>query len=270
MRMLGKPLKSKAKRPILQLTPRDIEALSQIHLHRAMTSTQLARLCFPDVTYETSRKRIRKLKQGGILGAQASERIEGRGRPEYVFYLTQLATRELERYANISSDEIAYGPPHTYHVEHLLKLVDMRLALEEAQRKKLISEYEWQSGGAYLARPLDSQSANNQVADATISYTFPGKEKMIALLEVDTGNLRQGKHWEPKLRRFLQSGFPIWVVTLNSGRMATLRAWTEPLLAGAKAKASQCLFAVFDDIAESGIFAANWYDTAGKITPLTS
>lgn len=266
--MSGKTLKSKAKRPNLQLTPRDIEALSQIHLHRVMTSTQLAELCFHDITYETSRKRIRKLKQGGILGAQASDRIEGRGRPEYVFYLTQLAARELERHANISSDEIAYGPPHTYHVEHLLRLVDMRIAVEEAQRKKVIAEYEWLRGDAYLDNQV--QSKDNELADATITYSFPGpgKEKLMALLEVDTGNLRQGKHWEPKLRSFLKSGYPIWIITMNASRMTTLRSWTEPLLAETKAKPNQCLFAIFDEIVKSGMFSVKWYDIAGEASSL--
>lgn len=71
---------------------RDINALLELYLHRTISSSQLARLCFPDISYETARKRLRRLQQAGFTGASSSGRMEGRGRPgkRSIFLLLQV------------------------------------------------------------------------------------------------------------------------------------------------------------------------------------
>lgn len=55
---------------------RDIASLLELYLHRTISSSQLARLCFPDISYETARKRLRRLQQAGFTGGASSGRME--------------------------------------------------------------------------------------------------------------------------------------------------------------------------------------------------
>ena len=74
----GKTDQVQAKKEGLVLMQRDIWALVQLYLHRTVASSQLARLCFPDISYETARKRLRRLQQAGFTGSSSSGRMEGR------------------------------------------------------------------------------------------------------------------------------------------------------------------------------------------------
>ena len=84
---LDKNGKLKGKKKSVVLMERDINALLELYLHRTISSSQLARLCFPDISYETARKRLRRLQQAGFTGASSSGRMEGRGRPELIYFL---------------------------------------------------------------------------------------------------------------------------------------------------------------------------------------
>lgn len=80
--------------------------------------------------------------------------------------------------------------------------------------------------------------------------------------------LGQTRHWEPKIRAFLRTGYPIWVVTGSSPRILTLRKWTQPLLEEAEVGPGHAVFAVYTEIVEKGIYGAQWQRTDGSFTDL--
>jgi DNA-binding PadR family transcriptional regulator len=266
--MTDKTAKLKPKKKSLVLMQRDIWALVQLYLHRTVSSSQLARLCFPDISYETARKRLRRLQQAGYTGSSSSGRMEGRGRPELIYFLTTAGAKVLEQNRGISWETIPTGPPHTYHKEHFLRLVDVRLAMEDAEHRKLIVDLEFTTGREFWKELSGDLTNLEEQTDATIAFRYPGFEPIKVLLEIDTGNFRQTKHWEPKIRAFLKTGYPIWVVTGSAPRIVTLRKWTDPLLEEAGVGPGKCVFCVYTDLVERGIFGTTWQRTDGTITDL--
>jgi hypothetical protein len=265
---MEKQAKLKPKKKSLALMPRDILALVQLYLHRTVSSSQLAKLCFNDVSYETARKRLRRLQQFGLTGSSTSGRMEGRGRPELIYFLTTAGARALDQHQGISWESVPTGPPHTYHKEHFLRLVDVRLAMQDAEHRTLIVDLDFTTGREFWKELTGDLSAHNEQADATIAFRYPGSEPIKVLLEIDTGNFRQTRHWEPKIKAFLKSGYPIWVVTGSAPRIVTLRKWTQPLLEEAGVGPGKCVFTVYNDLVERGIFGATWQRTDGTITDL--
>ena len=268
--MAGKALKLKSKKRSVVLMDRDIAALQELYLHRTISSSQLARLCFPEISYETARKRLRRIQQAGFTGIASSGRMEGRGRPELIYFLTAAGARALEQHRGISWETIPTGPPHTYHKEHFLRLVDLRLALEDAEARGLIGNLEFVTGREFWKELAGDMTEAEEQADATIGFTYADSNlpAVRVLLEIDTGNFRQTRHWEPKIRAFLKTGLPIWVITGSAPRIFTLRKWTQPLLEEAGAGAGKCVFAVYNEIVENGVFGAQWQRTDGSFTDL--
>ncbi|MBX9666585.1 MAG: replication-relaxation family protein [Candidatus Obscuribacterales bacterium] len=266
--MVEKITRIKSRKKSLVLMERDLHALLQLYLHRTVTSTQLARLCFSDISYETARKRLRRLQQAGFTGCSSSGRMEGRGRPELIYFLTTAGAKALEQHRGISWEEIPTGPPHTYHKEHFLRLVDVRLALEQAQLEDYMSNLQFTTGREFWKELSGDIVFGAEQADATISFSYPQTEPLRILLEIDTGNFRQTRHWEPKIRAFLKTDFPIWVVTGSAPRIMTLQKWTQPLLEEAGVGPGKCVFSVYEDLIERGIFGAVWQRTDGSVTDL--
>jgi DNA-binding PadR family transcriptional regulator len=266
--MTDKTARSKPKRKSLVLMERDIWALVQLYLHRTISSSQLARLCFPDISYETARKRLRRLQQAGFTGSSSSGRMEGRGRPELIYFLTTQGAKSLEQHRGISWETIPTGPPHTYHKEHFLRLVDVRLAMLDAEQRGLINNLEFTTGREFWRELSGDLTSVDEQADATIAFSYPHMEPIKVLLEIDTGNFRQTRHWEPKIKAFLKTGFPIWVVTGSAPRIVTLRIWTQPLLDEAGVGPGKCVFSVYQEIVDRGIFGAGWQRTDGSYTDL--
>ncbi len=258
----------KQRKKNLILMQRDLAALEELYHHRTISSSQLARLCFPEISYETARKRLRRLQQSGYMGAASSGRMEGRGRPELIYFLSTAGAKILEQSKGISWETVPTGPPHLYHKEHFLRLVDIRLKLEEAEKEGKISQLGWSSGREFWRELSGSLNSLEEQSDATIQFAFAGTQSIRVLLEMDTGNFRQHRHWEPKIRSFLKLGHPIWVVTGALPRILTLRKWTAPLLEEADVGPGKCVFAVYDEIMERGIFGTTWYRTDGTITNL--
>ena len=221
---------------------RDLSALLQLYLHRTVTSSQLAKLCFSDISYETARKRLRRLQQAGFTGSSSSGRMEGRGRPELIYFLTTSGAKALEQHKGLSWEEIPTGPPHTYHKEHFLRLVDVRLALAEAASAGIINELDFSTGREFWQELSGERAYGVEQADATITLKYPGTDHIRILLEIDTGNFRQTRHWEPKIRSFLATGYPIWVVTGSAPRIMTLQKWTQPLLDEAGVGPGKCVY----------------------------
>lgn len=266
--LLKNPARAKQRKRNLILMQRDIAALEELYHHRTISSSQLAQLCFPDISYETARKRIRRLHQSGFMGAGTSGRMEGRGRPELIYFLSTAGAKILEQNQGISWETVPTGPPHLYHKEHFLRLVDIRLALETAEKQGIIAGLEWSSGREFWRELSGTLNSLEEQSDATIQYAFPSMEPIRVLLEMDTGNFRQHRHWEPKIRSFLKLGHPIWVVTGAVPRILTLRKWTAPLLEEARVGPGKCVFAVYNEIMQNGIFGATWYRTDGTISNL--
>ncbi len=262
--------KSKSKKRSVVLMDRDIASLLELYLHRTISSSQLARLCFPDISYETARKRLRRLQQAGFTGGASSGRMEGRGRPELIYFLTAAGARALEHHKGISWETIPTGPPHTYHKEHFLRLVDLRLALEDAEHQHIISNLEFVTGREFWKELGGDLTEAEEQADATIGFKYIQGDmpQVRILLEIDTGNFRQTRHWEPKIRAFLKTGLPIWVITGSAPRIFTLRKWTQPLLDEAAVGPGKCVFAVYNEIIEKGVFGAQWQRTDGTFTDL--
>jgi DNA-binding PadR family transcriptional regulator len=265
---MDKDAKLKPKKKTLVLMQRDVMALVELYLHRTISSSQLARLCFPDISYETARKRLRRLQQSGFTGSSSSGRLEGRGRPELIYFLTAAGAKALEQHRGISWETIPTGPPHTYHKEHFLRLVDVRLAMENAESRTLIVDLDFTTGREFWKELSGDLTNLEEQADATIAFRYPGSEPIKVLLEIDTGNFRQTRHWEPKIKAFLKSGYPIWVVTGSAPRIVTLRKWTQPLLEEAGVGPGKCVFTVYNELVERGIFGATWQRTDGTITDL--
>lgn len=260
--------KQKQKRRTVVLMQRDVAALVQLYIHRAVSSGQLAQLCFSDISYETARKRLRRLQQAGFMGSASSGRMEGRGRPELIYFLTAAGAKALEHNQGISWNTVPIGPPHMYHKEHFLRLVDMRLSMQEAERQQIIRGLEWETGREFWKELSADVTESQETADATISFQYPGMDRIRVLLEIDTGNFRQTRHWEPKIKAFLKAGYPIWVVTGSHTRILTLRKWTQPLLDEAGVGPGKCVFSLYDDIIENGVFGAHWIRTDGSTTNL--
>lgn len=266
--------KPKARKRSVVLMERDILALLELYLHRTVSSSQLARLCFSDISYETARKRLRRIQQAGFTGSASSGRMEGRGRPELIYFLTSAGARALEQHRGISWETIPTGPPHTYHKEHFLRLVDLRLALEDAEKEGVIRSLEFVTGREFWKELAGDMTEAEEQADATISFEFvetAGGETVVPvriLLEIDTGNFRQTRHWEPKIRAFLKTGLPIWVITGSSPRILTLRKWTQPLLDEVGVGPGKCVFAVYNDIVEKGVFHSTWQRTDGTVSDM--
>lgn len=264
------PSKMRSKKRSVVLMDRDIAALLELYLHRTISSSQLARLCFPEISYETARKRLRRIQQAGFTGAASSGRMEGRGRPELIYFLTAAGARALEQHKGISWETIPTGPPHTYHKEHFLRLVDLRLALEDAEAKGIISGLEFVTGREFWKELAGDMTEAEEQADATIGFSYTNSDlpPVRVLLEIDTGNFRQTRHWEPKIRAFLRTGLPIWVITGSTPRIFTLRKWTHPMLDEANVGPGKVVFAVYNDVVERGVFAAPWQRTDGTFTDL--
>src|SRR6185437_11605374 len=174
--MIDKITKVKSRKRSLVLMQRDIAALIELYLHRAVTSSQLSSLCFADITYETARKRLRRLQQAGFTGAASSGRMEGKGRPELVYFLTAAGAKALEQYRGISWETVPTGPPHTYHKEHFLRLVDIRLSMKTAERQGIIGQLEWTTGKEFWKELSLDAAEIDERADATVSFAYPGMD----------------------------------------------------------------------------------------------
>lgn len=118
------------------LGPRDISVFYTLHLHPALSLKQLAELCFSDVSYETARKRLRRLHQSGYMEAKTIQHNLDKGRPERLYFLNAKAAKALSENKDILENSIATGAPNTKHQEYLTRLARLHLAWQKQQKKK--------------------------------------------------------------------------------------------------------------------------------------
>jgi DNA-binding PadR family transcriptional regulator len=233
-----------------------------------MGSSQLSKLCFPKTSYETARKRLRRLQQAGLTGFASSERMEGRGRPELIYFLTAAGARVLEQNYGIMTKSISTGPAHAYQREYCLRLADLHLAFKDAEDKKLLADLHFMTGREFCQELLANKTNNRMQADAKVSFRFSKAEPMTVLLKIDTGNLRQTRHWEPQIRAFLKADCQIWVIADKVQRITLLRKWTQPLLLEAGLAPDRCIFGLYNEIMEHGICRTSWQRADGSTTSL--
>ena len=246
------------------LGPRDISVFYMLQLHPALSLKQLAELCFDDVSYETARKRLRRLHQSGYMGAKTINRKEDKGRPERVYFLNAKAAQALANSKNIPEKAIAIGAPNIKHQEYLLRLAQLHLAWQQTAKKE-----KWLSHTFITKRTLktleqSSSSLAKENADATISFTNKGGEKQTILLVLETGNLRPTRHWIPKITALLKTNLPILIITTTRHRLDTLRKWTLPMLEQAGLAHDRCLFMQYDEIIKYGFLSICAYSTTGS------
>jgi hypothetical protein len=249
----------------LILMHRDLEALQQLYLHRAMSSKQFAALCFHNCGYETARKRVRKLIKHGYLGVTNRRHSQGRGRPEQLYFVTEAGAEAIRESISTGDEPGSSGVPHPYLKDHCLAVAEVHLALRRAEKEGLIKELEWTAGRQLRSEYSGSQSDK---PDAVISFENGTGKTITAAIIVDTGNLRQTRHWEPKLHFLLKMVPAIWIITGNTTRILTLRRWTQPVLESYDAKPDHCIFGVYDDLINDGVFNARWVDVHGNSVDL--
>jgi hypothetical protein len=252
---------------------RDIEALQQLYLHRAMSSRQFAALGFHNCGYETARKRVRKLIKYGYLGVTSRRHSLGRGRPEQIYFVTETGAEALKASPHPVVESVATGLPHSYLKDHCLKVAEIHLALYRAQQEGIVHNLQWTAGWQ-----LQSNGSQSDRPDAVVSFetVVPGSrhnhatagdltQKVTAAIIIDTGNLRQTRHWEPKLHFLLGTVPTIWIITSTTIRILTLRKWTLPVIDAYGAEPRHCVFSVYDDLMDSSIFNARWVDVHGNV-----
>ncbi len=255
----------------LVLGQRDIGVLNALHLHGALNSRQLAKLCFAEAGFETVRKRLRKLHQAGYLGATATDNKEEKGRPEHLYFLADLAVAALASSQNISEQVIAVGPPNTNHKEHLTRLVDLHLAWQRTAKQEKIAEFDFVTKRVAPSTKNGNEHLNEAKghADATITFRRSAEDHpQSMLLVLETGNLRLERHWRPKINALLKANKPVLVVALNEKRLDTLREWTLPLLKAAGIAEERCLFSLYDEVVMRGFLHSKACCTKGSVAKI--
>ena len=242
----------------LILGERDISVFNALHLHGALNMRQLVKLCFGEISSETVRKRLRKLHQSGYIGANVTNNKEEKGRPEHLYSLAAPAAAALAHSQNLSEELIAIGPPNTNHKDHLAHLINLHLAWQRTAAQEKIVDYKFLTKRVAASNKNGNECLNQAKAHADVVITFKrGAEDMQTMLIVlETGNLRQARHWQPKINAFLKTDMPILVIALNEKRLSLLREWTRPILKLAYIEENRCLFSLYDEIAMKGFLCA--------------
>ncbi len=243
--------------------PRDISVFYTLHLHPALSLKQLAELCFADVSFETARKRLRRLHQSGYMDSKSVERKEEKGRPERLYFLTAKSAKVLAESRNTTEKSIASGAPNIRHQDYLLRLAQLHMAWQQTAKKEKIFNSSFITKRAVQSAENSTLTGPEQ-ADATIIFTNKEGQEQTILIVLETGNLRPTRHWTPKLTALLKTGHPILVVTTSRDRLDTLRKWTMPLIEEASLTHERCLFMVFEEIIRYGFLAISAYSTTGN------
>ncbi len=244
------------------LGPRDISVFYTLYLHPALSLKQLAALCFPEVSYETARKRLRRLHQSGYMAARTVEHNPEKGRPERIYFLNTKAAKVLADKKDILEKSISTSAPNMKHQEYLMRLAQLHLAWEKTVKKEKLFNH-----GFITRRALNNNETllrANENADATISFTNKEGEKQTILLVLETGNLRPTRHWTPKMNTLLKTSLPILIVTISRDRLDTLRKWTLPILQEFGLSPDRCMFMVYEEIIRYGFLSISAYSTTGS------
>lgn len=175
---------------------------------------------------------------------------------------------------------LARKDPARLHIDHTVRVNDVRLMLHEAAAKESVGfrwvsevfarhEYEVREGGTWKSRILKP--------DAFFTLTDAAGAASHFLLEVDLGHVGR-PNWTRSIRQceqhaalgLLPEAYGVEearVLTITSGGTLRLRHLSEPVPEGSR----RYMFATFTDIEEAGILGNSWRLSDGtRVSPLAN
>jgi hypothetical protein len=122
----------------VRLSERDLCVLAKCAVSKWLTTSQLQRLYFPDVTADAARKSLRRLHDAGYLASHREHRMT-----EALHGIGRKAKPLLE--AKGLTVDVARTPPR--QIGHLVSINDFRLAIEAAPDRLAYFFSAWELGG---------------------------------------------------------------------------------------------------------------------------
>jgi hypothetical protein len=204
----------------MRVTQRDQKLLAQLAAARWLTTQQVKALCFPEVTVEMARRRIRLLARDGFVHTWRVNRMA-----EALHSLGAGGRRLL--LASGWAEEIRLERKPPKNLEHFLGINDIRVAVERSARAEHMAlEFYFaywellQQGWEYRIIP-----------DAVCQFVLRGRD-LTALFEYDRGEESPEYVIRTKFKPYAQGldGFlfsRVIVVVETERRLAQLRKYTE-------------------------------------------
>ena len=203
------------------LTDRDINALLEVSRHKMITSMQLAKLCYSDISYETSRKRLRRLHKADILATSSLNDSHSRGRPDLIYYLTEFGKKHIEPYV-VSKKIINYGLKNVYQRDVFLKIVEVRLNLVNACQKNLISNLKFYDFKEFIFLNPEFDTKYKFICDAICTFSDKNSNDFFVAIKYDTKSLQLQKHYIPIFEYTLKHNLMTWIICSNWERINSL------------------------------------------------
>ena len=246
------------------LTPRDLNALLEVSRHKMLTSMQLAKLCYPDISYETSRKRLRRLHQANILGSTNLNDVKTRGRPDLIYFLTPTGKKHIEPY--IKKSLINFGLKNIYQRDIFIKIADIRLALIEANKVGIIQNVQFYDYKEYINKNPNYICDTKITCDAIVTFTQKSNKSYIIALKCDTGNLRLNKHFKPLFEYFSINNLNAWFICPSWDRINQLINDCFPKLSSGNQGYSNILFTTINEFTDKQIKQSILKKFTGELT----
>jgi len=191
----------------LRLSERDIRVVMKCAVSKWLTTGQLARLYFPQVTPDAVRKSLRRLVEAGYLVVHREHQMA-----EALHGLGPKGKALLE--AKGLAAEVSRRPPR--QIEHLIGINDVRVAVEVKPAKVAYFFASWELQGLAWVHPV--------IPDAVIGLRLPGRRTFLVEYDRATETLPT---LAGKLRAYEGglSGIPfraLLLVTDTTSRLETL------------------------------------------------
>jgi hypothetical protein len=202
----------------MRLTARDAKVLTTGAAARWVTTAQMHAMCFPEVSIEVARRRLRLLRKDGYLFSYRASRMA-----ETLHSLGPRGKEALIKRGWQSAIRLERKPPK--NLEHFLGINDIRVAVERSARREGIKvEFffaYWELLQRGWALPL--------IPDAVCQFARDGKE-LTVLFEYDRGEESPGYLIRTKFKPYGRGldGFPfskVVVVIETRQRLGQLREY---------------------------------------------
>lgn len=203
----------------VRVTKRDRRLLEELAAARWLSTRQVKALCFPAVTVEMARRRLRLLARGGLVHSWRSNRMA-----EALHSLGGGGRRLLLAAGWTEEIRLERKPPK--NLEHFLGINDIRVAVERSAREQGI-----ELGFFFAYWELLGQGWSHRlIPDAVCQFVRAGRE-LTVLFEYDRGEEAPGYIVRTKFRPYAEGldGFPfarVVMVVESERRRAQLRKYT--------------------------------------------
>lgn len=204
----------------MRVTERDQKLLAGLAAARWLTTQQVKSLCFPEVTIEMARRRLRLLASESFVHSWRVNRMA-----EALHSLGANGRRLLVASGWAEEIRLERKPPK--NLEHFLGINEIRIAIERSAQSEGIEL------GFFFAywELLQQGWAFRIIPDAACQFTCRGKE-MTLLFEYDRGEEAPGYIIRTKFKPYAQGldGFPfsrVLMVVETERRLTQLRKYTE-------------------------------------------